>query len=239
MQEVYYNNKKKEFSGGGNSYPERGKINLIGDIEEIYQYIGKDKPTEFIAEESTERDYYTKLETNNLLDKKQNKLTAGENIKIDEKTNTISATGGSSVDENRIFNNKDDKVSTTRLVNEIIKTNVGGKTLIYRNNPVITDDLDIPNKKYIDDKIPNLDNYYIKEEIDIKIDKKQDKLKKGSFINVDKDNTISVGDETLMCKGLTYNNYKCSKNLKTIDKSIIGGINENKSNILERWWILC
>ncbi|MBP1528855.1 MAG: hypothetical protein H9Q65_06415, partial [Spiroplasma ixodetis] len=51
-------------------------------------------PTEFIAEENTERDYYTKLETNNLLDKKQDKLTAGENIKIDEKTNTISATGG-------------------------------------------------------------------------------------------------------------------------------------------------
>ncbi|WP_338986879.1 hypothetical protein [Spiroplasma endosymbiont of Dasysyrphus albostriatus] len=87
------------------------------------------------------------------VDKKQDKLTAGENIKIDEKTNTISATGGSSVDENRIFNNKDDKNSTTRLVNEVIKTNVGGKTLIYRNEPVVTDDLDIPNKKYIDDKI--------------------------------------------------------------------------------------
>ncbi len=29
---IYYNNKKKEFSGGGNSYPERGKINLIGGI---------------------------------------------------------------------------------------------------------------------------------------------------------------------------------------------------------------
>ncbi|WP_338987709.1 hypothetical protein [Spiroplasma endosymbiont of Dasysyrphus albostriatus] len=61
---IYYNNKKKEFSGGGNSYPERGKINLIGDIEEIYQYIGKDTPTEFIEEEDTERDYYTKQETN-------------------------------------------------------------------------------------------------------------------------------------------------------------------------------
>ncbi|WP_395473471.1 hypothetical protein [Spiroplasma endosymbiont of Nomada rufipes] len=65
-----------------------------GFISKIYQYIGKGTPTEFIAEENTERDYYTKIETNNLLDKKQNKLTAGENIKIDEKTNTISATGG-------------------------------------------------------------------------------------------------------------------------------------------------
>ncbi|WP_174480647.1 hypothetical protein [Spiroplasma endosymbiont of Danaus chrysippus] len=93
---IYYNNKKKEFSGGGNSYPERGKINLIGDIKEIYQYQGIDTPTEFIAEESTERDYYTKIETNNLLDKKQNKLIAGENITIDKETNTISTTGGSS-----------------------------------------------------------------------------------------------------------------------------------------------
>ncbi|WP_342218498.1 hypothetical protein [Spiroplasma endosymbiont of Amphimallon solstitiale] len=91
---IYYNNKKKEFSGGGSSYPERGKIDLIGDIEEIYQYQGIDTPTEFIAEEGTERDYYTKIETNNLLDKKQDKLIAGENIKIDE-NNKISATGGS------------------------------------------------------------------------------------------------------------------------------------------------
>ncbi|WP_342266816.1 hypothetical protein [Spiroplasma endosymbiont of Villa modesta] len=90
---IYYNNRNKKFSGGGNSYPERGKINLIGDIEEIYQYIGKGAPTEFIAEESTERDYYTKLETNNLLDKKQDKLIAGTNITIDE-NNKISATGG-------------------------------------------------------------------------------------------------------------------------------------------------
>ncbi|WP_339039465.1 hypothetical protein [Spiroplasma endosymbiont of Andrena trimmerana] len=90
---IYYNNRNKTFSGGGNSYPERGKINLIGDIQEIYQYIGKGAPTEFIAEENTERDYYTKLETNNLLDKKQDKLIAGTNITIDE-NNKISATGG-------------------------------------------------------------------------------------------------------------------------------------------------
>ncbi|WP_338960737.1 hypothetical protein [Spiroplasma endosymbiont of Lasioglossum villosulum] len=62
-------------------------------ISKIYQYQGTRTPTEFISEEGTERDYYTKLETNNLLDKKQNKLIAGENIKIDE-NNKISATGG-------------------------------------------------------------------------------------------------------------------------------------------------
>ncbi|WP_425377149.1 hypothetical protein [Spiroplasma endosymbiont of Aleiodes alternator] len=128
-------------------------------IHNIYQYIGTGTPTEFISEEGTERDYYTKLETNNLLDKKQNKLIAGTNITIDE-NNKISATGGSSVDENRIFNNKDDKDSTTRLVNEVIKTNVGGKTLIYRNNPVVTDDLDIPNKKYVDEKLKETESKF-------------------------------------------------------------------------------
>ncbi|BDT04960.1 hypothetical protein [Spiroplasma ixodetis] len=91
---IYYDNRNKKFRGGGNSYPERGKINLIGDIQEIYQYQGIDTPTEFISEEGTERDYYTKLETNNLLDKKQNKLIAGTNITIDE-NNKISAIGGS------------------------------------------------------------------------------------------------------------------------------------------------
>ncbi|WP_338959272.1 hypothetical protein [Spiroplasma endosymbiont of Tiphia femorata] len=44
-------------------------------IHNIYQYQGTGTPTEFIAEENTERDYYTKLETNNLLDKKQDKLS--------------------------------------------------------------------------------------------------------------------------------------------------------------------
>ncbi|WP_338986796.1 hypothetical protein [Spiroplasma endosymbiont of Dasysyrphus albostriatus] len=77
-------------------------------------------------------DATNKVYVDDLLDKKQDKI---DNL------------------QDKIFNNKDDKDSTRRLVNEIIKTNVGGKTLIYRNNPVITDDLDIPNKKYIDDKI--------------------------------------------------------------------------------------
>ncbi|WP_339046163.1 hypothetical protein [Spiroplasma endosymbiont of Colias croceus] len=39
-------------------------------------------------------DATTKIYVDNLLDKKQNKLTAGENIKIDPNTNTISATSG-------------------------------------------------------------------------------------------------------------------------------------------------
>ncbi len=88
----------------------------------LYQYIGKGTPTEFIAEPNKDNDYYTKQETNELLDKKQNiddnnlqttvkqivpainenkvnidkkqdKLIAGENIHISD-TNVISATGG-------------------------------------------------------------------------------------------------------------------------------------------------
>ncbi|WP_342275944.1 hypothetical protein [Spiroplasma endosymbiont of Nebria brevicollis] len=87
------------------------------------------------------------------IDKKQDKLTAGDNITID-KNNKISASGGSSVDENRIFDNKDDKDTTTNLINNVIKK--GNKTLTYRNNPFVTDDLDIPHKKYVDDKINEL-----------------------------------------------------------------------------------
>ncbi|WP_400255311.1 hypothetical protein [Spiroplasma endosymbiont of Cleonymus obscurus] len=150
-------------------------------------------------------DATTKEYVDNLLDKKQSQLTennAGDNITI---TGTgsdikINSNGGSSVDENRIFNNKDDKDSTTRLVNEVIKTNVGGKTLIYRNNPVITDDLDIPNKKYIDDKIPNLDNYYTKKEID--------------ELKSDIDTIISFKQE------------QTDNKLETTNKTVVGGINE-------------
>ncbi|WP_425380722.1 hypothetical protein [Spiroplasma endosymbiont of Polydrusus pterygomalis] len=165
---------------------------------ELYQYIGKGTPTEFIAEPNNDNDYYTKQETDNLLIKKQNinddtlqtvakqivpainenkvnidkKMdveqfpyafavnalgTKNPNLETTDKTivgaiNEIKANGGN-IDENKIFNNKDDKDSTTRLVNEIIKTNVGGKTLIYRNNPNVTDDKDIPDKKYVDNEI--------------------------------------------------------------------------------------
>ena len=41
-------------------------------------------------------DYYDKTETDTLLADKQDKLTAGDNITIDQETNTISATGGGS-----------------------------------------------------------------------------------------------------------------------------------------------
>lgn len=41
-------------------------------IYNIYQYIGKGTPTEFIAEPNKDNDYYTKQEINELLDKKQN-----------------------------------------------------------------------------------------------------------------------------------------------------------------------
>ncbi|WP_375317487.1 hypothetical protein [Spiroplasma endosymbiont of Virgichneumon dumeticola] len=112
-------------------------------------------------------------------DKLQNKLIAGTNITIDKETNTISATGGKTdltdyykkeetnklLDkkqdkienlQDKIFNNKDDKDSTTRLVNDVI--NVGNRTLIYKNKsgPSVTDDNDIPNKKYVDEKIKSL-----------------------------------------------------------------------------------
>ncbi|WP_375317902.1 hypothetical protein [Spiroplasma endosymbiont of Virgichneumon dumeticola] len=103
---------------------------------------------------------------------KQDKLIAGTNITIDKETNTISATGGKTdltdyykkeetnklldKKQDKIFNNKDDKDSTTRLVNDVI--NVGNRTLIYKNKsgPSVTDDNDIPNKKYVDEKIKSL-----------------------------------------------------------------------------------
>ncbi|WP_425380892.1 hypothetical protein [Spiroplasma endosymbiont of Polydrusus pterygomalis] len=74
-------------------------------------------------------------------------------ITYDKEKDIVNIDINNKIIENRIFNNKDDKDNTTRLVNEIIKTNVGGKTLIYRNNPNVTDDKDIPDKKYVDNEI--------------------------------------------------------------------------------------
>ncbi|WP_458257526.1 hypothetical protein [Spiroplasma endosymbiont of Dactylopius coccus] len=198
---IYYNNKKKEFSGGGNSYPERGKINLIGDIEEIYQYQGIDTPTEFIVEENTERDYYTKLETNNLLDKKQDKLIAGENIKIDEKTNTISATGGSGeslwlIDPNspNIIQPKEKRIITSN-----------NTRIVYIADP--TQPQDAVNLRTLNKNIPDLTDYYKKEEVDKEL---EDKIDKTQFQYAFILNTF--GTEIA--------------NLETNDKTIAGAINE-------------
>ncbi|WP_425381508.1 hypothetical protein [Spiroplasma endosymbiont of Polydrusus pterygomalis] len=92
---------------------------------------------------------YTLLPKKYADDKLQYKLTAGNNITI--KDNIISASGGGNVDEDRIFNNKTDKENATNLVNNVIKIGVTKTT--YYNNPFVTDDLDIPDKKYVDDEI--------------------------------------------------------------------------------------
>lgn len=198
---IYYNNKKKEFSGGGNSYPERGKINLIGDIEEIYQYQGIDTPTEFIAEENTERDYYTKLETNNLLDKKQDKLIVGSNINIDE-TNTISANLTNYYNKSEV----DKKLEDTKALfpvafnlnavnQEIFNLETTNKTIVGAINEL---------KEKIKDK--KFSNDYFKYNTET-----------NEILLNDKENS-------LLCKDLLENNeYKI---LKTQNKKLLQAINE-------------
>lgn len=241
--EIYYDNIGNQFSGGGTSYPESGNFDLIGDIEEIYQYIGTGTPTEFIADESVERDYYTKNETNDLLDKKQNinddSLQTKEKQIVtainENKTNIDKKQDKIDDLENKIFNNKEDKDNATNLVNSVIKVGVTKTT--YYNDPVVTDDLDIPNKKYIDDKLLL----------------KQNKLIAGENITIDENNKISVTGG-----GIDPNKYYTKPevdekiedvksqfpfafqinaigaeipNLKTTDKTIVGAINENNEKI--------
>ncbi|WP_458257899.1 hypothetical protein [Spiroplasma endosymbiont of Dactylopius coccus] len=172
-----------------------------GFISKIYQYQGTGTPTEFIAEESTERDYYTKLETNNLLDKKQNKLTAGENIKIDEKTNTISATGGSGeslwlIDPNspNIIQPKEKRIITSN-----------NTRIVYIADP--TQPQDAVNLRTLNKNIPDLTDYYKKEEVDKEL---EDKIDKTQFQYAFVLNTF--GTEIA--------------NLETSDKTIAGAINE-------------
>ncbi len=74
----------------------------------------------------------------------------------------------SSVDENRIFDNKEQKKVSLHFTNDIAIA--GGQTFTYKNNPYLTEDNDIPNKKYVDnkvndkqDKINDLDNRIFKD----------------------------------------------------------------------------
>ncbi|WP_338978820.1 hypothetical protein [Spiroplasma endosymbiont of Panzeria rudis] len=203
---IYYNNRNKTFSGGGSSYPERGKIDLIGDIEEIYQYQGTGTPTEFIAEEGTERDYYTKIETNNLLDKKQDKLIAGENIKIDE-NNKISATGGK-VDLSDYYKKEE--------VDKKLEDTKAQFPIAFQINALSRE---IPNLETTNKTVVGAINE-LKEKI------KDKKFSNDYFKYNTETNEILLNDEenSLLCKELLENNeYKI---LKTQNKKLLQAINE-------------
>ncbi|WP_338962170.1 hypothetical protein [Spiroplasma endosymbiont of Lasioglossum villosulum] len=177
-----------------------------GFISKIYQYQGTGTPTEFISEEGTERDYYTKLETNNLLDKKQNKLIAGTNINIDE-NNKISATGGG-IDPTNYYTKPevDKKLEDTKALFPIaFSMNAIGQ--------------EIPNLETTDKTIVGAINE-LKEKI------KDKKFSNDYFKYNTETNEILLNDEenSLLCKDLLENNeYKL---LKTQNKKLLQAINE-------------
>ncbi|WP_342274088.1 hypothetical protein [Spiroplasma endosymbiont of Phycita roborella] len=205
---IYYDNRNKKFSGGGNSYPERGKINLIGDIQEIYQYQGIDTPTEFITEESTEHDYYTKLETNNLLDKKQNIN--------DDALQTVSKQIVPAINE---INNKIPNLSDYYKKEEVDKKLEDVKSqfpIAFQINAISAE---IPNLETTDKTIAGAINE-LKEKI------KDKKFSNDYFKYKTETNEIALNDEenSLLCKDLLENNeYKL---LKTQNKKLLQAINE-------------
>lgn len=204
---IYYDNRNKEFKGGGSCYPECGKINLIGDIEEIYQYQGTGIPTEFIAEEGTERDYYTKIETNNLLDKKQNKLIAGENIKIEN--NVISASGGKTDLSDYYKKEEVDKKLEDKMDKDQFQ-------YAFAINTIGTE---IPNLETTDKTVAGAINE-LKQKI------KDKKFSNDYFKYNTETNEVSLNDEenSLLCKDILENNeYKI---LKTQNKKLLQAINE-------------
>ncbi|WP_338975590.1 hypothetical protein [Spiroplasma endosymbiont of Monopis laevigella] len=205
---IYYDNRNKKFSGGGNSYPERGKINLIGDIQEIYQYQGIDTPTEFITEESTEHDYYTKLETNNLLDKKQNIN--------DDALQKVSKQIVPAINE---INNKIPNLSDYYKKEEVDKKLEDVKSqfpIAFQINAISAE---IPNLETTDKTIAGAINE-LKEKI------KDKKFSNDYFKYNTETNEIALNDEenSLLCKDLLENNeYKL---LKTQNKKLLQAINE-------------
>ncbi len=167
-------------------------------IYNIYQYQGTGTPTEFIAEDSTEHDYYTKQETNELLNKKQNIN--------DNNLQTVAKQIVPAINENKSnIDKKQDKLT-------LIKEDTTYKVLQYKElgTGLFTGDLDMPPtifiKKWINESI-SLDNYYTKPEVDEKLKNKVDSSQfKFAFM------TNALGTE--------------NPNLETTNKTIVGGMNE-------------
>ncbi|WP_342218880.1 hypothetical protein [Spiroplasma endosymbiont of Amphimallon solstitiale] len=173
----------------------------------LYQYIGKGTPTEFIIEESAERDYYTKQETNDLLDKKQDKLTAGTNITI--KDNVISATSGE-VDPNNYYT----KPEVDKKLED--KLDIDKFSYAFTVNAL---GIENPNLETTNKTIVGAINE-LKQKI------KDKKFSNDYFKYNTETNEVSLNDKenSLLCKDLLENNeYKL---LKTQNKKLLQAINE-------------
>ncbi|WJG70023.1 hypothetical protein [Spiroplasma ixodetis] len=202
---------------------------------ELYQYQDNGIPTEFIAEKNTEHDYYTKQETNELLDRKQDKLTAGDNITIDE-NNVISATG--ELNPNNFYT-KDEIDNNLKISFDFIdsikqnKLIPNGNIEITEDNKIRAFDASFDNNKFL----KNYSLYDSNTELNTSdlvigtcgyINKwYQNKLKNSNDVNInDDDNTISIfsGNNTQISNNVAINNQY--QNLQTTAKTIVEAINE-------------
>ncbi|WP_342275785.1 hypothetical protein [Spiroplasma endosymbiont of Nebria brevicollis] len=217
---IAFDTNNKQFTSFGYNHPQYTP-NTGAMIEKIYQYQGFGTPTEFIAETNNDDNYYTKQETNELLDKKQDKLTAGTNITI--KDNIISASGGE-VDLSNYYkkeetNNLLDKKESIENHNNDIKS---VELKISQLHTEVTNNMNIIvlKQNIKDDNLQTTDKTITGaiNENKTNIDKKQDKL---TFNNQFKNenNTISLDTE------IVFNKLNIS-NVNTIDKTVSGAINE-------------
>lgn len=90
----------------------KAKLYAQGTIEELPS--GSAKYWADVAKEAAEFDTYTKSELDGKFLAKQDKLKAGQNITIDETTNTISATGGGGSVENAVTTNTEQDISALK-----------------------------------------------------------------------------------------------------------------------------
>lgn len=98
--------------------------------------------TETFAAIGSEGPYYTKSETNTLLGAKQNTLTAGENITIEN--DVISATGGSSIELYTTYGQNTDGAMTQKATTDLVytagdptKINIGDNGITGGTNTII------------------------------------------------------------------------------------------------------
>lgn len=165
----------------------------------------------------TTPDDYAKIKE--LIDQKQDKLTAGKGIEIDE-NNVISCTCEGGYDDTELAKRIDENTQAIATIQDeyvksesLAKVATTGSYNDLTDKPAETDLTDYATKQYVDDQIsaidkPNLDGYATEEWVENKgyltehqsladyatkteLDAKQDKLTTGYGIQIDENNTIS------------------------------------------------
>ncbi len=195
---------------------------LKTEIPNTDGFVSKDDLTNYAKTEELKTElgnYYIKTDIDNKLVNKQDLLTAGSNVIIENNEISVNLTNYALKTDIPIVDNY---VSKEELKDYALIKNLPNMGDYYTKSDI---DISLTDVVYKDDLNETLNDYYVKSDIDIKLDNKQDLLSAGSNVIIE-NNEISV-NLTNYAKTEDLTNYALIENLPKMDEYALKSEIEN------------